>query len=73
MNLAEYAAYDALGLAALVAKEEVTPTELAKTALEAIAAMNPAVNAVVETYPDRIESLDERALGTGPSAACRSS
>jgi amidase len=62
----EYAAHDALGLAELVAKGEVTPTELARTAFEAISVLNPAVNAVVETYPDRIESFDERALGEGP-------
>src|SRR6188768_4263694 len=66
MNLREYAAHDALGLAALVAKKEVSPTELAKTALEAINAVNGEINAVVETYPDRIESLDEGALGKGP-------
>src|SRR6185436_14854929 len=28
--------------------------------------VNPTVNAVVETYPDRIEGLDENTLGTGP-------
>ena len=66
MKLAEYAAYDALGLAALVASKQVTPTELAATAAAAIAAINPAVNAVVETYPDRIDALDERRLGNGP-------
>ena len=33
---------------------------------QAIAAVNPAVNAVVETYPDRIEGLDESTLGAGP-------
>jgi amidase len=66
MNLAEYASYDALGLAGLVATKQVSPTELARTALEAITALNPAVNAVVETYPDRIEALDESALGSGP-------
>lgn len=66
MNLAEYAAYDALGLAELVAKKEVTPKELALTAAAAIAKANPLINAVVETYPDRIESLDETLLGNGP-------
>jgi amidase len=66
MNLAEYARYDALGLARLVADRQVTPTELAHTAARAIAAVNPAVNAVVETYPDRIDGLDERSLGGGP-------
>src|SRR5712691_4909649 len=66
MNLAEYASYDALGLADLVANKQVSPTELAQTAAAAIAAINPAVNAVVETYPDRIDGLDEKTLGTGP-------
>ena len=66
MKLAEYASHDALGLAALVASGQVSPTELAATAASAIAAINPAINAVVETYPDRIEALDERSLGNGP-------
>ena len=66
MKLAEYAAHDALGLAALVASRQVSATELAATAVAAIAAINPAINAVVETYPDRIDKLDERTLGNGP-------
>ena len=66
MNPAEYATYDGLGLAELVRKKQVSPRELAQTAARAIAAANPAVNAVVETYPDRIEGLDETRLGTGP-------
>ena len=66
MKLAEYARYDALGLAELVAKKEVTARELAESAAAAIAAVNPALGAVVETYPDRIEALDERTLGSGP-------
>jgi amidase len=66
LKLAEYASLDGLGLAELVARREVSPQELARTAAEAIAAMNPALNAVVETYPDRIEGLDETRLGAGP-------
>jgi amidase len=66
MNLGEYARFDALGLAELVASGEVSPKELAQTAAAAIAAVNPAVNAVVETYPDRIDGLDEKTLGAGP-------
>jgi amidase len=66
MKLSEYARYDASGLATLVASRKVSPKELAATAAEAIAAINPAINAVVETYPDRIASLDERTLGDGP-------
>ena len=45
----------------------MSPTELAATAAAAIAAMNPSINAVVETYPDRTEKLDERSLGAGAS------
>ena len=66
MNISEYAPYDGLGLAELVAKREVSPKELAQTAAQSIAAANPTLNAVVETYPDRIDKLDETTLGNGP-------
>ncbi len=66
MTLDEYASYDALGLAALVRDRQVTPRELAATAARAIDAVNADVKAVVETYPDRIEGLDETTLGGGP-------
>src|SRR3989441_12199227 len=66
MNIDEYAKYDALGLAELVSRKHVSPKELAETAARAMAAINPAINAVVETYPDRIDSLDEKSLGDGP-------
>jgi amidase len=66
MKLTEYAAYDALGLAELVARKQISAKELAATAVAAIEAINPAVNAVVETYPDRIDGLDEKSLGSGP-------
>lgn len=66
MQLSEYARFDALGLAQLVAQGEVSPRELAATALAAIEALNPQLNAVVETYADRIDGLDEAQLGAGP-------
>ena len=66
MNLAEYARYDALGLAELVAKKQVTPRELAETAVAAKEKIDCAVKSVVELYPDRIEGLDEASLGNGP-------
>ena len=66
MTLTEYAAYDALGLADLVAKKQVSAKELAQTAAIAIDAINPVVNAVIETYADRIDGLNEATLGTGP-------
>ncbi len=66
MTLDEYARHDALGLAALVAAREVAPRELARLAMQAIDAVDGDVNAVVETYPDRIDDLDESTLGDGP-------
>ena len=66
MNLAEYASYDALGLAELVARKQVTPAELAKTAAAAREKIDDVLKSVVELYPDRIEGLDEGTLGNGP-------
>src|SRR5262245_52067368 len=66
MTLAEYAAHDACGLADLVRTRRVSPKELADAAARAVDAVNPRLNAVVETYADRIEGLDERRLGGGP-------
>jgi amidase len=65
MKLAEYSAYDALGLAELVAKKQVSAKELAQTAAAARAKVDGTLNAVVELYPDRIDDLDERTLGNG--------
>ncbi len=66
MKLAEYAAFDGLGLAELVKKRQVSPRELATTASEAIDAVNGDLNAVIELYEDRIRDLDEASLGKGP-------
>jgi amidase len=66
MNLTEYASYDALGLAELVAKKQVSPKELAHTAVAAKEKIDPTIGSVVELYPDRIDGLDEKTLGDGP-------
>jgi amidase len=66
MNLKDYASYDGLGLARLVARKEVSPKELAMTAMTAIEKINPEVNCIVETYPDRINTLKASSLGEGP-------
>ena len=66
MNLAEYATYDALGLAELVTKKQVSPKELAVTAAAAVDKIDRDVKSVVELYPDRIDKLDATSLGTGP-------
>jgi amidase len=52
MNLGEYSQYDGLGLAELVRSKQVSARELAETALRAIDAANPALNAIIEVYRD---------------------
>jgi len=47
MKLEEYARCDALDLAAMVKRREVTPRELVDVALAAIDRVNPAINAVI--------------------------
>ncbi|MGR8948235.1 MAG: amidase [Gammaproteobacteria bacterium] len=49
MKFSEYADYDGLGLAELVAKKEVSAAELAECARSAISQKNPALNAVIST------------------------
>lgn len=52
MRIDEYTRLDAVALAGLVAAGEVTPAEVAETALAAIAQVEPGLGAVVETYSD---------------------
>lgn len=66
MKLYEYASFDGVGLAALVQRGEVQPHELAQTALRAMEAVNPALNAVIEIYPDRTTEVDAALMEDGP-------
>ena len=52
MRLDEYSKHDALGLAELVRKGETTPAELRQAALDGIAKVNPALNAVLQVLAD---------------------
>lgn len=58
MALTEFESHDAVGLAELVARGEVTPAELVEAAIERIQDRNPAVNAVIHRRFDeaRIEA-----------------
>jgi amidase len=47
ISLNDYTSHDGLGLAELVARREVTPDELVAAALEAVAKVNPRINAVL--------------------------
>ena len=51
MRVSEYVSHDAVGLAGLVARGEATPAELEAAAREAAQAVDPHLNAVVETWP----------------------
>lgn len=59
ISLTEYARHDALGLAELVRRGDVSRRELAETGLAAIAALNPSLNAVIEVYADAAKKLDD--------------
>ncbi|WP_318216844.1 amidase [Streptomyces sp. SCL15-6] len=64
MRVTEYVDFDAVGLAELVAKGEVSPAELQAAAREAAQVVNPRINAIVETWP----ADDEPSPGSTPLA-----
>jgi amidase len=63
MHLSDYASHDGLALAALIAKGDVSAAEVKAAALAAIAALNPRVNAVIESWDD-----EELGSASGPFA-----
>src|SRR5512145_647891 len=65
-GFADYEQYDALGLADLVRRNEVTPRELLDAAIERVEARNPAVNAVVMKLYDYGEKAIADGLPDGP-------
>lgn len=65
-GFAEYEAYDALGLAALVKQGQVTPDELLDAAVERVDARNGAVNAVISRNVDRARQSIKNGLPDGP-------
>ena len=68
ISLRDYASFDGLGLAELVARKEVTPDELAAAALEAVAKLNPTINAVLGTLPAQSAAAIRAGLPAGPFA-----
>lgn len=66
MRPAEYAQYDAVGLAELVRRGEVSPRELVTAAIERIEAVNPGLNAVVHRWFDAAVAQADTALPDGP-------
>ncbi len=66
MGIADYSDYDGLGLAALVARGEVSPAELVEEAIERIDRHNPALNAVVYDARDEARRVASGELPDGP-------
>ncbi len=66
MGFSDYASYDGLGLAELVAKREVTPAELVEAAIERAERHNPALNAIVYKAYDEARAAAQVPLPAGP-------
>src|ERR1700704_6340218 len=68
MAFKEYGTFDAVGLADLVRKRQVTPAELLGEALARTAKVDQEINAVVVKHYDYAERQVERGLPDGPFA-----
>jgi Amidase len=66
LKFTEYCAYDAVGLAELVRRGDVQPTELIESALDAIAVLNPSLNAVSRVFPDLAMDIVEASKPDAP-------
>jgi len=65
-GFADYEAYDALGLADLVRRNKVSPSDLLEAAIERVEARNPAINAVVIKLYDHGKKAITDGLPDGP-------
>ncbi|HMV50433.1 MAG TPA: amidase, partial [Blastocatellia bacterium] len=63
---AEYDKYDALGLAELVAKRQVTPLELLDAVRQRVETLNPKLNAFCHLFFDKAEAQIKQGLPAGP-------
>lgn len=66
MSIDDYIQHDALGLAALVRRHEVSPAELVEVAIARIEQLNPALNAVIHPMYDHARGLAQQRLPEGP-------
>ena len=64
----DYQQYDALGLADLVARGEVSPLELLDAAITRADRDNPAINAIIHRFDERARTIARHALPAGPFA-----
>ena len=66
MKFEEYARYDAMGLADLVRRKQVSPAELVEAAIARIEEANPRINAVVHRMYEKARTLAKTELPDGP-------
>ncbi|MFT5134538.1 MAG: amidase [Gammaproteobacteria bacterium] len=67
-KFSEYSNYDGLGLAELVRNKDVTPTELLEAAMDAAAAVDPKINAIVYDMADQAAQTIKQGVPDGPFA-----
>jgi len=65
-KLTDYDSYDALGLAGLIQKGDVTPLELLEEAIARTEVVNPKINAVVTKMYDQARQSIQAGLPKGP-------
>ncbi len=66
MTFKEFADHDGLGLAALIAKKQISPLEVLDASIERIERHNPALNAVVHKAYDEARATATGTLPEGP-------
>ncbi len=66
MELHEYAQYDGIGLADLIRRKEVKPSELIELTLKAIEQVNPKLNAVIGLIVEQSDQVKEADMPDGP-------
>jgi amidase/6-aminohexanoate-cyclic-dimer hydrolase len=63
---AEYGKYDALGLAELIARKQITPLELLESVRQRVDAINPKLNAFCHLFFEKAEAQIKQGLPAGP-------
>lgn len=66
MKIEEYQAHDGVGLAELIVRREVSADELLDCALELVASVNPAINAVIRMVETEARAAIAAGLPQGP-------
>jgi amidase len=66
MKFAEYRQYDAVGLAALVAKRQVSAKEVLETAIARAEQVNPSINAIIHKQYEQARTAVTKGLAQGP-------